>query len=195
MPEICTRFHLPSSLSNQFPTFFSYFLSGMIFALFGKNLFSKLNVIFVPCVAVFIILNIFKVPFLTSFFSPVFLCVIVMFLGLNLKIFSNVNRKPDYSYGLYLVHYPLVMIFTQLEVFSSHQVFGIFAVLGTSFLCAYLMERISVNRKQFSDNRKQKKDYRVKPDNDKTFKSDNDSNLCLSAESAGNSFLHNGGAR
>lgn len=142
MPEVCRTLHLPSSLSNQFPAFFSYFLSGMIFALFGGKLISKLNLLFIPCAAVFIILNIFKTPFVSPFFSPFCLSVIMMFLGLNLKIFSNVNRKPDYSYALYLVHYPLVMIFTLLGVFAVRPVFAIFAVLGTSFLCAYLMERI-----------------------------------------------------
>lgn len=142
MPEICKRTHLPSSLSNQFPAFLSYFLSGMIFALFGGKLFSKLNLLFVPCAAIFVILNIFKIPFVSPLFSPFCLCVIVMFLGLNLKIFANINRKPDYSYALYLVHYPLVMIFTLLGVFTQRPVFAIFTVLGTSFLCAYLMERI-----------------------------------------------------
>lgn len=142
MPEICKRTHLPSSLSNQFPAFLSYFLSGMIFALFGGKLFSKLNLLFVPCAVFFVILNIFKIPFVSPLFSPFCLCVIVMFLGLNLKIFANINRKPDYSYALYLVHYPLVMIFTLLGVFTQRPVFAIFAVTGTSFLCAYLMERI-----------------------------------------------------
>ncbi len=155
MPFACRHFGLPSALSNQFPAFLSYFLSGMIFALFGENLFSKLKIIVVPCALFFIILNIFKIPFVTSLFSPFCLCVIVMFLGQNLKIFASVNRKPDYSYGLYLVHYPLVMIFTLLGVFAQRPIFAIFSVLGTSFLCAYLMERISL---QITGNRQQRKE-------------------------------------
>lgn len=142
MPGICKTFRLPSSLSNQFPAFFSYFACGMIFALFGERLFSKLNLLFIPCTVVFVILSVFKIPFVSAFFSPFCLCVIVMFLGLNLKIFANINRKPDYSYSLYLVHYPLVMIFTQLGDFAEHPLFAIFAVLGTSFLCAYLLEKV-----------------------------------------------------
>lgn len=175
MPGICKTLHLPSSLSNQFPAFFSYFACGMIFALFGGRLFSKLNLLFIPCAAFFVILSVFKIPFVSSFLSPLCLSVIVMFLGLNLKIFANINRKPDYSYSLYLVHYPLVMIFTKLGDFSEHPIFAIFAVIGTSFLCAYLLERLQESLFE----RKSAQNYE-------------NNNLRLSAESA-ESF--SGGAR
>lgn len=175
MPGICKRAHLPSSLSNQFPAFFSYFASGMIFALFGGRLFSKLNLLFVPSAAVFVILSVFKIPFVSSFFSPFCLSVIVMFLGVNLKIFANINRKPDYSYSLYLVHYPLVMIFTKLGDFSEHPVFAIISVIGTSFLCAYLLEKLQKSLFE----RKSAQKYENK-------------NLRLSAESAGD---FSGGAK
>lgn len=175
MPGICKTHRLPLSLSNQFPAFLSYFLSGMIFALFGGRLFSKLNLLFVPCAVFFVILSVFKIPFVSSLFSPFCLCVIVMFLGLNLKIFSNINRKPDYSYALYLVHYPLVMIFTQLGDFSEHPLFAIFSVIGTSFFCAYLLEKLQKSLFE----RKSAQNYENK-------------NLRLSAESA-ESF--SGGAR
>ncbi|WP_273464663.1 hypothetical protein [Treponema berlinense] len=78
--------------------------------------------------------------FISALLVPVCLAVCVMFLGLNLKIFADIGQKADYSYSLYLVHYPLAICFVSLGVFEKIPGFAIFGVLGTSFLCAYLFE-------------------------------------------------------
>ena len=142
MLYITEKTPLPSSLNHQFPAFLSYFIGGMTFALYGKRLFSKLKIAFVPCTFIFILLNVFKIPFISSLISPICLCVCVMFLGMNLKTFSSVGRKSDYSYGIYLGHYPLAMCFISLGLFERKTGFAIFAVLGTSFLCAFLLEKL-----------------------------------------------------
>ncbi len=140
MPFVTEKTSLPSALNNQLPAFISYFVSGMIFAFYGEKLFPKLNFAFLPCLAILVLLNVFKIPFVSALFVPVCLAVCVMFLGLNLKIFKNVGRKTDYSYSLYLVHYPLAMCFISFGLFEKMSGFAIFAVLGTSFLCAFLFE-------------------------------------------------------
>ncbi len=140
MPFVTEKTSLPSALNNQLPAFISYFVSGMIFAFYGEKLFPKLNFAFLPCLAILVLLNVFKIPFVSSIFMPVCLAVCVMFLGLNLKIFKNVGQKTDYSYSLYLVHYPLAMCFISFGLFEKMSGFAIFAVLGTSFLCAFLLE-------------------------------------------------------
>ena len=78
--------------------------------------------------------------FVSALLVPVCLALCVMFLGLNLKIFADIEQKADYSYSLYLVHYPLSMCFVSLGVFEKMPGFAIFGTLGTSFLCAYLFE-------------------------------------------------------
>ena len=140
MPLVTEKTSLPSALNNQLPAFISYFASGMIFAFYGEKLVSKLKIAFLPCFALLVLLNVFKIPFVSALLVPICLAICVMFLGLNLKIFSDIGRKTDYSYSLYLVHYPLAMCFVSLGVFEKMPGFAIFAVLGTSFLCAYLLE-------------------------------------------------------
>lgn len=88
-----------------------------------------------------------KKCFVSALLVPVCLAVCVMFMGLNLKIFADIGQKTDYSYSLYLVHYPLAMCFVSLGVFGKMPGFAIFGVLGTSFLCAYMLE--SFQRKFF----------------------------------------------
>lgn len=140
MPVVTEKTSLPSSLNNQLPAFISYFVSGMIFAFYGKKLFGRLRFAFLPCLLLLVALNVFKIPFVSSIFMPVCLAACVMFLGLNLKVFRNVGRKTDYSYSLYLVHYPLAMCFIALGLFKKMSGFAIFAVLGTSFFVAFLLE-------------------------------------------------------
>lgn len=147
MPYITERTLLPATLAHQLPAFISYFASGMIFAFYGEKFFSKLKIAFLPCLAVLVLLNVFKIPFVSALLVPVCLAICVMFLGLNLKIFADIGQKTDYSYSLYLVHYPLAMCFVSLGVFERMSGFAIFGVLGTSFLCAYLLE--SFQRKFF----------------------------------------------
>ena len=140
MPFVTSRTFLPPQLNNQFPAFLSYFVSGMFFALFGEKLFSKLKILFLPSLVLLVIFRIFNIPFVSSFLSPFCLAVCVMFLGTHLLIFNNIGRKTDFSYSIYLVHYPLAMCFIACGFFNTKPLFAIFAVLGTSFLCAYLLE-------------------------------------------------------
>lgn len=140
MPLVTEKTSLPSALNNQLPAFISYFAGGMIFAFYGEKLFSRLKIAFLPCLALLVLLNVFKIPFISALLVPICLAVCVMFLGLNLKIFADIGRKTDYSYSLYLVHYPLAMCFVSLGVFEKMPGFAVFGVLGTSFLCAYLFE-------------------------------------------------------
>ena len=142
MPYITEKTSLSSALNNQLPAFISYFTGGMSFALFGERLFPKLKTAFVPSAILLVLVNVFKIPFISAFVSPACLSICVMFSALNLKVFSGAGSKTDYSYGIYLVHYPLAMCFISLGLFERKSGFAIFAVLGTSFLCAFLLEKL-----------------------------------------------------
>lgn len=148
MPFVTEKTFLPSALNNQFPAFLSYFVSGMAFALFGEKLFSLLKIAFVPSLVLVVVLKVFNIPVVSSFLMPISLTVCVMFLGTHLKIFNNIGRKTDFSYSIYLVHYPLAMCFIWCGLFSVKPIFAILSVLGVSFLCAYLLEMLQ--KKLFS---------------------------------------------
>lgn len=148
MPFVTEKTFLPSALNNQFPAFLSYFVNGMAFALFGEKLFSLLKIAFVPSLVLVVVLKVFNIPVVSSFLMPISLTVCVMFLGTHLKIFNNIGRKTDFSYSIYLVHYPLAMCFIWCGLFSVKPIFAILSVLGVSFLCAYLLE--TLQKKLFS---------------------------------------------
>lgn len=112
----------------------------MFFALYKEKLFPKLNFLILPCFS--LICLTFKIQIFSDFIFPFCLCVVIMFLGLNLKIFSNIGRKTDYSYSIYLVHYPLIMIFISLGFFEINFYYGLFMVIFFSFLLSIFLDFI-----------------------------------------------------
>ncbi|MBP3367091.1 MAG: acyltransferase [Treponema sp.] len=139
MPRVTERLGLPSALKNQLPAFLSYFASGMAFAFYWKNLFPKLKVAFVSCAVLLAASVLLDVPALSAAVVPFSLSVVVMSAAFFARpLFGTV--KKDFSYGMYLVHYPVAMCVVSLGVFGENPAFALLAVLGISFLCAYLLE-------------------------------------------------------
>lgn len=59
----------------------------------------------------------------------------------NLPILNNIG-KTDYSYGMYLVHYPIILVLNYYNLFESNFVVAVIATIGVSFMIAYLLEII-----------------------------------------------------
>lgn len=142
MPVITKKTFLPSSLDNQLPAYISYFVSGMLIVLNWEQVFKKLNILVIPSIIVFTICTIFEIPILSSLFKPITLCLIVMWMAFRFKLFYSVGRRKDYSYSMYLVHYPLIMCFVSLSLFEKNWLFAFVCILGLTFLISYILEKI-----------------------------------------------------
>ena len=113
MPILCKRLNLPASLSNQLPAYLSYFIAGMFFVINWDFLNQHIAKFIFPAITV-IILHFFTK---TSFLLPIALCVVVMFFAFRLPVLNNIG-KTDYSYGMYLVHYPIILILNYYNLFG-----------------------------------------------------------------------------
>ena len=86
----------------------------------------------------------------TEIFMPFALTVMIMFLGNRLHFLSEVGRPVDYSYAMYLFHFPLINIFTYLGFFEKAPVFSILiiisAVLGMAFIAEKYIQQ-NINKK------------------------------------------------
>lgn len=105
-----------SSLINQFPAQLRFFMLGSVFYYYGKQLKQfKFSVAAVGalCLGVNLFLN-------ADFLRPFSSGILIMALGLYYPIYS-IDKFGDYSYGIYIFHYPLIQIFVY---------FGSFTVLG-----------------------------------------------------------------
>ena len=129
------KLNLPASLSNQLPAYLSYFIAGMFFVINWDFLNKHIDKFILPAIAIVILQFFIK----TSFLLPIALCVVVMFFAFRLPILNNIG-KTDYSYGMYLVHYPIILVLNYYNLFESNFVVAIIATIGVSFMIAYMLE-------------------------------------------------------
>ncbi|MCM1321651.1 MAG: hypothetical protein NC041_07255 [Bacteroides sp.] len=141
MPIIAEAFRLPAETAHQAPAFFSYFASGMFFVFDRENLVPRLKYIASACAALLAICTAFEIPFVSAFVRPFCLASCVMFFALKARPFFFAV-KNDFSYGIYLSHYPLVLCFASFGLFEHNPAFALFAVLASSFFCAYFLDAL-----------------------------------------------------
>ncbi len=132
-----------ASLENQFPAFMGYFASGMAFALFWDELQTILNYAIIPSLIAFIICHRIDNYLLSALILPIVLSCIVFWIATRLSFLGKLVTK-DFSFGMYLVHYPLIMLFVQHGYFDGCWFLAFFGVLGLSFMASYLLWKIKV---------------------------------------------------
>ena len=109
MPQLVEKYHLPSSILNQLPAFMSYFVVGMFGFYFFEKLLPLWNYLVAPAVLLLTVCLIVKNIWLTAFLEPIVLIIVVMWFALKAKLLFYFAKIYDFSYCLYLVHYPINM--------------------------------------------------------------------------------------
>lgn len=130
MQKYADALHLPSQLANQFPAFVSCFVSGM-FCLFNWEwILRKLNLSIFPGVLIFALHYVTK----TEFLMPAALCLICIFFAMRFTFLSSVASKTDYSYPLYLFHFPLIQLMAHFGFYESCFPLAFFLTFAGTFL-------------------------------------------------------------
>lgn len=77
--------------------------------------------------------------------EPVVLGILVLFLALALPYLGNFTKYGDFSYGIYIVHFPVLQVLIAYNLFDAAPVlaiiFAAFSVLLLSFLLWNLVEK------------------------------------------------------
>ena len=140
--------HIPAQFAHQLPGFMSFFVMGMLFLLNWDKLISKKNYFIIPSILIFALHYFTK----TEILMPCALAGILMWLGTSLPCLKRIGVPVDYSYGMYLFHFPLANIFTHLQLFNVNFVWGMITTIAISFMLAFLSEKYI----QFNFNRRMK---------------------------------------
>lgn len=133
--------YLYLSFAKQLPGQLCYFLGGgaiyLYFPLFKRHLAKLL-----PLSLLFLIAQGNTV--LPGLF-PMALAVTVISFALCVPQLGNWGKYGDISYGVYIYHFPIIQVFTALDLFRGHPwpsfTALIFCILLTSFLSYHLIER------------------------------------------------------
>ena len=131
------RLSLPSQLEHQLPGFISFFVSGM-FIFLNWNLFLKIkNWLVIPSVAVYVLHYITK----TEILFPFALAVIIVWASLLCKNLSCIGSDMDFSWGIYLFHFPLMKILYFCVDGNVNIPVYVASVLGISFMLTFIAEK------------------------------------------------------
>lgn len=114
-------------LSRQLPGQLSYFISGA-FLYYYLPLFSRYKLYFLMSALVVFVIDRFVPMFVLE---PFALAVVVVFFGLFPYV-GNFGRYGDFSYGTYILHFPIIQLVVQFGWFSNSP--GLFLITVVLFV-------------------------------------------------------------
>lgn len=140
-----------TSLLNQFPAMLQYFSVGMWAYLFIPYQWFKQPLTWV--IGGLLFLERFVLE--TTFLWPIGLGILIFCVGFGLKDFAQrLLRGNDYSYGIYILHYPIAQLYTHWGIFKWSAIGGFIIFLITviilSVLSWHLLEKRFLKKKAVS---------------------------------------------
>ena len=118
-------------LSRQVFFQLSFFVMGA-FLLFYFDFFLKYRFIFLLIAVPFFL---FRSNEIISYFYPMAWGIIIFCIAFSLPFLNNVGKYGDFSYGIYLFHFPVIQIITSFDFYKDNYFFTfLLIVISTCFL-------------------------------------------------------------
>ncbi len=114
IPRVIDYYHLPSSIQHQLPAFITFFCVGMLSYFFYDKIFPLLNKLVIPSFLILVLSIILDNFYMSIILEPIVLGITVMWLALKCRPLFVLSKVYDFSYWLYLVHYPIIMVIKNL---------------------------------------------------------------------------------
>ncbi len=131
-------------LARQFVGQLSYFLAGGIIFLYYDWFQRKLKLLFVISILIYA-LFIYQNSLIFNFIQPIALAIIVIFFAYNLSFVNNFGKYGDFSYGLYLFHFPIIQMIVNYNIEGNNMVlkfaYAFLFTLITAILSWHLVEK------------------------------------------------------
>lgn len=102
--------HLKQSFTLQFPGLINIFVVG-VFMYFNMDWLQK-NIKYLVIPAFILLLE--KYFWNTYYITPIAIGLLVYFVSFKIPLLQKVKIKADFSYGIYIIHYPVVQTFIAL---------------------------------------------------------------------------------
>lgn len=105
-------------LAKQLPGYLSYFVTG-IFLFLNFNFIMQNRKMFFLMSFLFLVISHFTY-FQIDIFYPAGFGLLVIILAYNLSFFNNFGKYGDFTYGLYIYHFPIIQLFRQYDLFEEY---------------------------------------------------------------------------
>lgn len=102
-------------LARQLPGQLSFFMIGTLFLYYGDRVRHLLPV--AAAIAAFTLP--LRLPLVHAVLEPVLLGSLIIYLATGMKYLGNFGRHGDLSYGIYVVHFPIIQLLASLGAFRN----------------------------------------------------------------------------
>ncbi|SDJ52298.1 acyltransferase family protein [Chryseobacterium jejuense] len=131
-----------AALSRQLPGSLCYFIGGMLLYFHFDKFIQYKNILFIIAIVTVWIDLIFEI----KLFSPIMISIIVMYIAYSFKFLNNFGKYGDFTYGIYIFHFPIIRVFATLGLFSNYNpyimsVVCMFVVIGVGIASWHLYEK------------------------------------------------------
>lgn len=120
-------------LAKQLPGYLAYFVTGIFLFLNFDFVLQNKNMLFSLSILLLIFSNF--LDFQIDVFYPAAFGTIVIIAAYNLPFLNNFGKYGDFTYGLYIYHFPIIQLFRQYDLFEKRDAFlmAFFVILITLF--------------------------------------------------------------
>ncbi|QSH99413.1 acyltransferase [Treponema phagedenis] len=133
--------NIPAQFVHQLPAYMAYFVSGISYIL-NWDFLCKKEFKLITYSLLVIILYFFTSSTFVEIFLPFALTIFVVFFARHLKVFNSVGAKIDYSYSMYLFHYPIIMTLNEIDYFKQNPVIAVIAVFSITFSLSFMIQSV-----------------------------------------------------
>jgi peptidoglycan/LPS O-acetylase OafA/YrhL len=100
-------------VARQLPGYLSYFICGISIFLMYEKFRKHKNILLTISIVLYLLSRIYSSTFF--FFNPISLAIIIIFLCNEFMYLGNWGRYGDFSYGIYIWHFPVIQTLIQLK--------------------------------------------------------------------------------
>ncbi len=123
-------------LARQLPGVLCYFISG-IFLFINIDFFKKWSIYLLPVALVIIYVE--KGILSENILTPFALGICIFWFAFSNIPLKNFAKYGDFSYGIYLVHFPIIQIFVQENLFEKYSFYAFFLCVAIVVLFSVLI--------------------------------------------------------
>ena len=105
-------------LAKQLPGYLSYFVTGII--LFLNFKFVLEHKIKIVVIAIMLLLLPSFIDLNMNLFYPFAFGTVIVITAFSLPFLNNFGKYGDFTYGMYIYHFPIIQIFKQYNLFEKN---------------------------------------------------------------------------
>ena len=122
-------------LKHQLPGFLTYFISGISLFFYFDFYMKFKNKLAVISIIVFSVEYYFNLEIL----RPIAMSLLILYFAYGFKFLNNWGKYGDFSYGIYIYHFPIIQMVVSLNLFHKFNPFLVaFSIIITVFFLAFL---------------------------------------------------------